>query len=222
MDENILKLFMMVAICWAVTFSIRLFPFLLPHSKKGGTSHFTSLYNDIAAPLIIASLIIYSYSDLEWKSVYPYLAGVITVFIHALKRRPLFSILAGTVFYMCALSCGCATQNVDVSNSSTELHLYNDCVRFKNKSVTPADVVDILRGENIPRTRTIHILVDSSVRDLSYGKKLLSCLTKAGYTRAILVTQKHSSSAAVGRPKPVMKWSRDETPEPRQRRVRGS
>ena len=56
MDENILKLFMMVAIGWAVTFLIRLFPFLLPHSKKGGTSRFTSLYNDIAAPLIIASL----------------------------------------------------------------------------------------------------------------------------------------------------------------------
>lgn len=219
MDDRIFKLFTIIFIGWAVTFAVRAFPFILPYSKKAGASKFTSLYNDIAAPLIIAALIVYSYSDLEWKSVYPYLAGLITVLIHVFKRKPLFSILAGTVFYMCALSCGCATRDIDISNSSTELELHADGLRFRDKSVTPIEVVKMLKSEGVPRNRTIHVLVDGSVRDLSLGRRLLSSLTKAGYTRSILVTKKHFSSKAVGQPKPVMKWSRDETPQTRRQRL---
>jgi len=92
-----------LAICltaWGVNFLIRAFPFLL-FGRPGATPPaFIHRLDRITAPVVIAGLIVYSYSDLAWQTWLPYAAGGLTVLLQLAFRNPLVSIVAGTVLYM--------------------------------------------------------------------------------------------------------------------------
>lgn len=192
MLERCLYLAAVVAVAWAVTLALRFLPFLLFAGRDRTLPPWIERLGNIISPVIIAGLIVYSYSGLEWKTAWPYLAGVLTVGLQLWKGNPLVSILAGTVVYMCLLNCGCVTANtIELDAQNPAVHLTTTGVYFEEKRVEPQQVAEILEENGIPHERTIHILIDMDVaKDLSGARALMWLLAKAGYTRPMLVTKR--------------------------------
>ena len=213
-----------IAVAALVTFLLRALPFLLFAGKGRALPPAVERLGAIISPVIIAGLIAYSFVGLykadgfdpsrDWA--WPIAAGVLTVALQAWKGNPLASILAGTVLYMCLLSCGCTTQR------TLELDAQNPAVRVSTRGVffggTPAtaeEVPDRLEDYGVPKDRVIHILLDPDVRDLRPARLVMAHLRKAGYTRPVLVTKRHADSFVTDRkartasgavaPKPVPK-----------------
>lgn len=88
---------------WAVTYALRALPFLIFSRKSRPLPKWVEKAGEYISPAIIASLIIYSYSSLEWRSAAPYLAGAITLAFQLWRRNALLSITAGTALYMLLL-----------------------------------------------------------------------------------------------------------------------
>ena len=196
MLERCLYLAAVIAVAGAVTFALRFLPFLLFAGRNRALPPWVEKLGNVISPIIIAGLIAYSYSGLEWKTPWPYLAGLLTVGLQLWKRNALVSILAGTVVYMCLLSCGCMTADrivFDAQNPSVRLSTTG--VYFGGKRVEPMQVAEILEAHGVPHDRTIHILIDMDVaKDLSGARAMMWLLAKAGYTRPMLVTKRHAFS----------------------------
>lgn len=114
------------------------------------------------------------------------------------------------LFALASLGCGCTTQRtltLDAQNPT--LRVSTQGVLFGDRYVEPVEIPGMLIDHGIPKKRTIHILLDSDVKNLSQARFLMACLARAGYTRPVLVTKRHAESAAAG---PVKKTA----PEPRQ------
>lgn len=101
--ERIVYLLAAVAVGWAVTYSLRAFPFALFSRSSARLPAWVDRLGDIISPVIIAALVVYSYSGLEWRTFSPYSAGLITVLMQLKFRNPLLSIIAGTALYMVLL-----------------------------------------------------------------------------------------------------------------------
>ena len=88
MENEAARMLAVIAVGWAVTFALRLVPFAL--FARGGhpAPKWAERFGDFASPAIIAALIVYSYSGLEWRTAWPYLAGVLTVAFQLWKSRP--------------------------------------------------------------------------------------------------------------------------------------
>jgi len=189
-----------VAAGFALNFGLRAVPFLLFGSRKGDLPRWVSRFGEFVSPVIIAGLIVYSYSGMQWKTVWPYLAGAVTVGLQLWKRNPLASIVVGTVLYMCLLNCGCASQRVlSLDMEDPSIHVTTDGVLMADKRVTVSEVVEILDDNDIPKTRTIHILLEPDVKDLRLAQALMAYLAKKGYKRPVLVTQRHAESFTTGK-----------------------
>ena len=93
-----------VAACYAVNYGLRALPFVLFAGRDRELPLWVERFGSLISPVIIAALIVYSYSGLEWKSAWPYLAGLLTVGLQLWKRNPLASIVAGTALYMALLA----------------------------------------------------------------------------------------------------------------------
>jgi len=189
-----------VATGFALNFGLRALPFVLFGSRKGELPPWVTRFGSFVSPVIIAGLIVYSYSGMQWRTAWPYLAGVVTVGLQVWKRNPLASIVAGTVVYMCLLNCGCTTSRtivLDADNPSVRVSVTG--VSFGDELVKPQDVPEILEDHDVPKTRVIHILLDAEVKDLREASFLMACLSRAGYTRPVLVTKRHSESYATGK-----------------------
>lgn len=64
--------------------------------------------------------------------------------------------------------------------------------------VQPDLLIDILEDNDIPKDRTIHILVDAEgQKNLAPARMVLAYLAKHGYRQAVLVTEKHSTSESL-------------------------
>lgn len=98
--ERIAYLAGAVAVGWAVTYTLRAFPFILFSRSSRELPKWVEKLGNVVSPVIIAALVVYSYSGLEWRLPRPYLAGMITVTVHLWLRNPLVSIVAGTAAYM--------------------------------------------------------------------------------------------------------------------------
>lgn len=192
MLERCLYLAAVVAVAWAVTFALRFLPFLLFAGRDRALPPWIERLGNFISPVIIAGLIVYSYSGLEWKTAWPYLAGVLTVGLQVWKGNPLVSILAGTVVYMCLLNCGCVTANaIELDAQNPAVRVTTTGVYFEDRRVEPQQVAEILEENGVPHNRTIHILIDLEVaRDLSDARRLMAMLAKSGYTRPMLVTKR--------------------------------
>lgn len=105
----------------------------------------------------------------------------------------------------CALllvSSGCLTRRtieLDARNPAVRVSLQG--VLFGDTFVKPSEVPGILDDYDVPRDRVIHILLDGDVKNLTEARFLMGMLAKAGYTRSVLVTQRHSESINLGRKK---------------------
>lgn len=94
---------------------------------------------------------------------------------------------------------GCAThRTITLDAQNPSLRVSTQGVLFGDKYVKPTEAAEILLDYDIPKTRTIHILLDADVKNLSQARFLMACLAKAGYTRPVLVTKRRAESKAVG------------------------
>ena len=93
-----------VASVFAVNYTIRALPFLLFAGRDRELPRWVERFGSFVSPVIIAALIVYSYSGLAWSTASPYIAGALTVAVHLWRRNPLVSIVTGTALYMVQLS----------------------------------------------------------------------------------------------------------------------
>ena len=106
MTEEIIYMLCVVAACFAVNYGLRALPFLLFAGRDRKLPKWVERFGSFLSPVIIAALVVYSYSGLEWKTAWPYLAGAVTVGLQLWRHNPLASIVAGTAIYMSLLACG--------------------------------------------------------------------------------------------------------------------
>ena len=203
--EDFVYMLCVVAVGFALNFGLRAVPFMIFGSRKGALPPWVQTFGNFVSPVIIAGLIVYSYSGLEWKTVWPYLAGATTVGLQIWKRNPLASIVVGTVLYMCFLSCGCtSTRIVTLDSRDPSIRVTETALYCGDEQVKVEELADILESNDIPKTRTIHILLDPSVKDLRAARFVMAYLAKMGYTRPVLVTKRHGESYTTGKkPKPA-------------------
>lgn len=202
MTHDILYLLGIVAVGWAVTIGLRSLPFLLFAGRDRELPKSVERFGAFVSPVIIAALIAYSYSSLAWKTPYPYLAGMLTVGLQLLLRNPLVSIVAGTALYMSLLATGCtSTPGIQLDMREPSI-IYSDFgIKIGETPVNAVEVVQILKDNDIPTDRVIHIRVDPETKDLSGARTLMGILARGGYTRPVLVTERHSESYATGKKK---------------------
>ena len=106
MTDEIVYMFCVVAACFVVNYGLRALPFLLFAGRDRELPRWIERFGSLLSPVIIAVLVVYSYSGLEWRTACPYLAGALTIGLQIWKRNPLVSIVAGTALYMALLACG--------------------------------------------------------------------------------------------------------------------
>ena len=193
-----------VAVGFAVNYGLRALPFLLFAGRDRELPRWVERFGALVSPVIIAGLIVYSYSGLEWKTVYPYLAGALTIGLQVWRRNPLVSIVVGTVLYMVLLNCGCASsRTLELNAKHPAVRMSVEGVRFGDQLVRPQEVPEILEDFDIPHDRVIHILLDPDVKDLRPARMLMGYLSQAGYTRPVLVTKRHAEAVNLGKRKPT-------------------
>ena len=204
-----------VAVGFALNFGLRAVPFVVFGSRKAPLPLWVQRFGAFISPVIIAGLIVYSYSGLQWKTAWPYLAGAVTVGLQLWKRNPLASIIVGTVLYMCLLSCGCSTTRVtELDAENPAFRLTNEGLFCEERRVMVDEAIEILEDNEIPKTRTIHILLDPEVKDLQGAKFLMAYLAKHGYTRPVLVTKRHGESYSTGKKPQGKSFSSPSKPKP--------
>ena len=72
----------------------------------------------------------------------------------------------------------------------------NGRCKFAGEYVKPAEVPKLLEKRGIAKDRVIHVRVDE-LDDLAPHRQFLAFLALNGYTRAILVTERHAESRAL-------------------------
>lgn len=218
MAEDILHTAGIVAVAWAVTFGLRSLPFLLFAGRGRDVPPSVERFGSIISPVIIAGLIVYSYSALEWRTAWPYIAGVLVVALQLWRRNALLSIIAGTVVYMCLLSAGCASNDygdivLDAAHPSIRYSAQGFLIG--ERYVDPRRVPSILKSYDVPTDRVIHILVDEeSERDLKPARAFMGLLAHNGYRRSVLVTKKRAESHVRTEEEMALERQRQYAPSP--------
>lgn len=95
--------FALVAVCSCVIMLLRALPFIvmsLVPGSKDGDAKWIKVAEKWLSPVIIAFLVVYSYSTLEWRTIWPYVAGAVVVLLQLVFRNGLVSVIAGTAVYM--------------------------------------------------------------------------------------------------------------------------
>lgn len=105
MASEIIYMLGVIAVGFAVNYALRALPFLLFGGRDRAIPAWIDRLSGFISPVIIAGLIVYSYSGAAWWTAWPYLAGVVTIALQVWKRNPLVSIVAGTAVYMLLLNC---------------------------------------------------------------------------------------------------------------------
>ena len=203
MKSEVLYMAGVIAAGFVVNFGLRALPFLLFGGRDRNVPRWIDRAAGFVSPVIIAALVVYSFSGLAWKTPWPYLAGGVTVALQVWKRNALASIIVGTVIYMILLNCcGCATRRtLELDAQHPAVSVTAQGVRFGDEFVKPQEVAGILEDYNVPHDRVIHIQLDPDVRNLMPARTLMGFLSRAGYTRPVLVTRQHAESENLGKPK---------------------
>lgn len=200
MEREILYMLGIVATGFGVNYALRSLPFLLFAGKNRELPSWVLRFGDFISPVIIACLIVYSYSGLEWKTAWPYLAGGLTVLLQVWRRNSLLSIVLGTVLYMFLVS-GCTTvRDVSYGVDNPILELSSLGLKFDGRFVKPEEVPDLLEEYQIPHDAVIHIGITSEVQhELRQVRVFMGYLAKKGYRRSVLVTDMHGESSVVNK-----------------------
>ena len=191
-SENTIYLVGVVATAWAVTFALRALPFVVFAGRNRPLPRAVERFGEFVSPVIIAGLIVYSYSALEWKTAWPYVAGALTVGLQLWKGNALSSIVAGTAVYMALLAtCGCVSVPVEHLESRASrplVRVTNGGIRFQGRPVTPEEAVKELERNGVPKDQTLHVQVDDDFDD----QRALwvfqhNYLHRAGYSKALMM-----------------------------------
>ena len=194
-SDNTLYLVSVVATAWAVTFALRALPFLIFAGRNRPLPRAVERFGALVSPVIIAGLIVYSYTGLEWRTAWPYVAGALTVGLQLWKGNPLSSILAGTAVYMMLLAAaGCAAVPVEHLESKASrplVRVTTGGIRFQDRPVTPDEVPKLLEKNGVPKDQTLHVLVDEDFDDArALWVFQHNYLNRAGYTKALMMVGK--------------------------------
>lgn len=208
MRAEILYMLGIILVGFAVNYALRALPFVLFSGKRRELPKWVEPLGSVLSPIIIAALVVYSFATLKLgpektsalKTAWPYLAGIVTVALQLWRKNPLVSIVAGTVLYMCLITCGCTT-----TDKVLVLDAAHPSIRYSTKGiligeryVEPLEVPRLLEEYEVPHDRVIHILVDEeAVANLKPAHVFMHMLAKHGYTRSMLVTKKHADSHVV-------------------------
>ena len=122
-------------------------------------------------------------------------------------------------FLLVALACcvGCAThRTLELDAKHPAVSVTTLGVKFGDELVQPEEVPGILEDHDVPHDRVIHIQLEPDVRDLMPARTLMGYLSRAGYTRPVLVTRQHAESANLGKQRrPVTATSSAAKPAPK-------
>ena len=107
-------------------------------------------------------------------------------------------------FLLVVLACcaGCTTHRtleLDAKHPAVSVSALG--VKFGNELVKPEEVPGILEDYDVPHDRVIHIQLEPDVKNLMPARTLMGYLSRAGYTRPVLVTRQHAESANLGKVK---------------------
>ena len=100
MKEEVVYMLGIVAAGFALNFGLRAVPFILFAGRDRALPAWVEKFGNVISPLIIACLVVYSYTGLTWRASAPYLAGALVVALQLWRRNALLSIVAGTILYM--------------------------------------------------------------------------------------------------------------------------
>ena len=204
MENGIGYLILVVAAGWAVTFGLRSLPFLVFAGKGRELPGWVGRLGVIVSPAIIAGLIVYSFATLRigegeaavpaWRTCWPYLAAALTVALQLVRRNPLVSIVLGTALYM-FLVAGCTTSQVEFDAHRPLVAVDARGIRVDGEYCDFKDVPGRLEDYGIPHTATIHIALDPDMQqNLRPVRAFMAYLAQHGYTRSMLVTERHAES----------------------------
>ena len=201
MRAEIVYMLGVTAVGFVVNYALRALPFLLFSGRGRALPGWIEPLGKVISPVIIAGLIVYAYAGSAWRTPWPYLAGAATVFLQLWKRNALLSIVTGTVLYMVLLNCcGCATQQVELDARHPAVRVSTQGFLFGEQYMKAEEIAETLTDYDVPRDRVIHIRLDPDFRDLRPARLLMAHLRKAGYTRPVLVTERHAVSENLGKP----------------------
>ena len=219
MAEDVLHTAGIVAVAWAVTFGLRALPFLLFAGRGRDVPPSVARFGSIISPVIIAGLIVYSYSALEWRTAWPYIAGFLVVALQLWRRNALLSIIAGTVLYMCLLSAGCASNDygdIVLDAAHPSIRYSTRGILIGERYVDPIKVPKILKSYDVPTDCVIHILVDEEAEhDLKHARAFMGLLAHNGYRRSVLVTKKRAESHVLTDEEMALERQQRPAPSPR-------
>lgn len=208
MEEKVIYMLSAVAVGWAVTFALRALPFALFAGRGRNPPQGVERFGKVVSPVVIAGLVVYSYSTLDagggpaWLTPWPYLAGALTVALQLAFRNSLASIVAGTILYMSLLSfsgCSSLPDSIELDSRHPVLSISGSSVKFADRLVSFNKVPRLLKSYDVPYDRPIHILAEGDLHDLRPARQLMAVLCKAGYTRPVLVRERHTESMTVER-----------------------
>ena len=98
---------------------------------------------------------------------------------------------------------GCAThREIQLDSQNPTIRYSSRGIFFGEDRVDFREVPEILEDYDIPHDRVIHIRLDHDVKDLREARALMANLAKNGYTRSVLVTERHAESVNMGKKKP--------------------
>ena len=100
------------------------------------------------------------------------------------------------------VALGCAThRTLELDAKHPAVSVSTLGVKFGDELVRPEEVPGILEDYDVPHDRVIHIQLEPDVRDLMPARTLMGYLSRAGYTRPVLVTHQHAESENLGKVK---------------------
>ena len=221
MAEEILYMLGIIGVGFLVNYALRALPFLLFSGRNRELPPWVDRLGKVISPIIIGCLIVYSYSGSAWRTPWPYLAGTVTVALQVWRRNPLVSIVAGTAVYMLLVNCcGCAAQRtLQLDARHPAVSVTTAGIKFGDEFVRPEEVAGILADYDVPHDRVIHIQLEPDVKDLMPARTLMGYLSRAGYTRPVLVTHQHAESMNLGKPKKKSVTTTSSAAKPAPRRV---
>lgn len=94
-----------------------------------------------------------------------------------------------------AFAAGCTHERIvnDSKNPEVE-YTENGDLKWRGEFIDPEDLPDLLEDAEVGKKSQINIRVPPTIRSLKGPRLLLFMLRRAGYTRAVLVTEKKAYS----------------------------
>ena len=106
------------------------------------------------------------------------------------------------LLFVLACCAGCTThRTLELDAKHPAVSVSTLGVKFGDELVKPEEVPGILEDYDVPHDRVIHIQLEPDVKNLMPARTLMGYLSRAGYTRPVLVTHQHAESANLGKPK---------------------